>query len=145
MSKIKEKFGNLDNFSFKPASYENVSKGIMSLDVSKACPKTTIPPKIIKDSCDLFSIKLQADFKFSIENACFPTNLKFADISPTHKKGDRTDKTNYRPVSIPPAISKIFERLLVYQIYNFMDSKLSIQQCGFRKGYSAQHCLVVIA
>ena len=116
----------------------------MSLNVSKASPKTSIPSKIINDTCDLFALKLHTDFKFSIDNANFPNNLKLADISPVHKKGDRTDKSNYRPVSILPVISKIFEQLFFYQIDNFMDAKLSIHQCGFRKGYSAQHCLVVM-
>ena len=83
----------------------------MSLNVFKASPKTSIPPKIIKDNCNLFALKLHTDFKFSIDNANFPNNLKLADISPVHKKGDRTDKSNYRPVSILPVISKIFEKL----------------------------------
>ena len=142
--KIKEIFGNKDKFSFGYSTYESVFKEIMSLNSSKACPKTTIPTKIIKENCDLFALKLHADFKFSIDHASFPNNLKLADISPVHKKGDRTDKTNYRPVSILPAISKIFEKLFFYQIDNFMETKLSMHQCGFRKGYSAQHCLVVM-
>ena len=106
--KIKEIFGNQDIFSFKPATYNNILKEIMLLNVSKACPKTSIPPKIMKENCDLFSLKLYADFKFSIENARFPNNFKQADISPVHKKGDRTDKANYRPVSILPAMSIFF-------------------------------------
>ena len=142
--KIKDKFGNQDAFAFKHATYDDVVKEIISLNLPKASPKTSIPPKIIKDNCDLFSIKLHVDFNFSIDNASFPNNLKLADISPVYKKGDRTDKTNYRPVSILPTISKIFEKLVFYQIHNFMDSKLSVHQCGFRKGYSAQHFLVVM-
>ena len=71
-------------------------------------------------------------------------NLKLADITPVHKKGDRTDKTEYRPVSILPAISKVFEKLLFYQINDFMNPKLSQNQCGFRKGFSAQYCLILM-
>ena len=63
-------------------------------------------------------------------------------MTPTHKKGDRTDKTNYRPISLLSTISKIFERLLFYQIHIFTESILSKYQCGFRKGYSAQYCLL---
>ena len=58
------------------------------------------------------TLKLSIDFNFCIEKATFPKKLKLADISPVHKKGDRSDKTNYRPVSILPTISKVFERLL---------------------------------
>ena len=50
--------------------------------------------------------------------------MKFADVTPAHKKGDCTDKSNYRPVSVLPGLSKIFEKLLFTQINNFMDNKL---------------------
>ena len=60
------------------------------------------------------------------------------------KKGYRGSKENYRPVSILPVISKIFEKLLCKQITIFMDPLLSKYQCGFRKGYSAQHCLLAM-
>ena len=117
---------------------------IRPLTSSKACPKTSIPPKIIKDNYDIFTFKLHNDINNSIDYSIFPDKQKEADITPVHKMDDRTDKTNYRPVSILPAISKIFEKLLYYQNNKFMDKKLSKQQCGFRKGHSAQHCLLVM-
>ena len=52
-----------------------------------------------------------------------------------YKKGGRNDKLNYRPVSVLPIISKVYETILFYQINDFLDSKLSPYQCGFRKGY----------
>ena len=54
------------------------------------------------------------------------------------------DKSNYRPVSTLPAMAKIFERLLCYQLATYFGDKLSKFQCGFRKGYSAQLCLIVM-
>ena len=48
---------------------------------------------------------------------------------------------NYRPVSILSNISKIHERLLFKQISEYILSKF---QCGFRKGYSVQHCLLAM-
>ena len=45
-------------------------------------------------------------------------------------------------MSILPIISKIYEKLLFYQLCEFFEDKLSIFQCGFRKGFSAQHCLI---
>ena len=142
--KIKECFANPDAFSFSECTFESVYKEICLLNSAKACPKTTIPTKIIKENCDIFALKLYIDFNHSIGNSTFPENLKQADISPIHKKGDRTDKSNYRPVSILSPFSKIYERLLFYQVNYFMDTKLSKHMCGFRKGYSAQHCLLVM-
>ena len=62
---------------------------------------------------------------------------------PVFKKDTRTPKRNYRPVSILPVFSKIFERLLSKQLLEFFDNILSKIQCGFRKDYRTQHCSVM--
>ena len=63
-----------------------------------------------------------------------------ANITPVFKKGERDLKGNYRPVSILPVISKIFEKPLCIQITMFVDPLLSKFRCGFKKGYGAQDC-----
>ena len=78
----------------------------------------------------------------TIKTSNFPSCLMLADITPLHKKGRKDNKENYRPVSILPTLSKIFERILFEQISGFFDNFLSEKQCGFEKGYSTQHCLV---
>ena len=105
-------------------------------------PKDSIPTKIIKDNCDILGQKIVIDFNSSVSLGTFPANQKIADVSPIFKALDRHAKGNYRPVSILPALSKITERLLFYQIEQYMEGKLSMYQCGFRKGMSAQHCLL---
>lgn len=142
--KIKETMGEQQLFSFGHTDFESINREILSLDKSKACPKDSIPPKIILENCDVFACKLEYDFNFSIDSGIFPDNLKNADISPVFKKGDRLDKTNYRPVSILPSISKIFERLLYYQLDTYIEPRLSTHQCGFRKNLSPQNCLLVM-
>ena len=59
-------------------------------------------------------------------------------------KGNRNQKDNYRPISILPIISKIFEKLICRQLSNHFDNIFSKFQCGFRKGFSAQHCLLLM-
>ena len=105
-----------EKFSFQPIELESIIQEILALDTSKASPKDSIPPNIIKDNCDIFSKKLFSDFNFSVTSGIYPDNLKYADVSPAFKKRDQLDKENYRPVSILPAISEIFERLFYYQI-----------------------------
>ena len=63
---------------------------------------------------------------------------------PVFKKGCKTDKSNYRPVSILPVNSKVYERLISYQLNDYFESKLFKFQCDFRKGYSAQYCVLLI-
>ena len=72
----------------------------------------------------------------------FPSDLKYANVTPLYKKDDNTNKENYRPISILPTISKIFERLMFQQITSFVSRVLSPYLCGFRKGYNAQHALL---
>ena len=112
------------------------------METSKTCQDTDIPTKIIKDNADIFANVLVSSFNDSIEKSNFPSILKNASITPVFKKGDRNSKDNYRPVSIPPNISKIFERCIFRQLSNYMDQFPSKFQCGFRKGYSTQYCLL---
>ena len=65
-----------------------------------------------------------------------------ADITPAFKKGGKHDKSNYRPVSILPILSKVYEKCLYKQIENYMENILSNFQCGFRKGFNTQQCLI---
>ena len=83
-------------------------------------------------------------FNDSIINCTFPDSLKMADVTPVHKKDETTIKDNYRPISILPCISKIFERIMHLQISRYMGFYLSEYLCGFRKGYSTQNCLILM-
>ena len=67
----------------------------------------------------------------AIKSSNFPNSLNLADITPLHKKD-----------SFLPTLSKIFERILFEEMSGFFDNFLSEQQCGFRKRYSTQHCLL---
>ena len=58
------------------------------------------------------------------------------------KKDDRTKKENYRAISKLLNLSKVFERCLYNQLSVFFDKILSKYQCGFIKGFNAQHCLI---
>ena len=51
-------------------------------------------------------------FNKAVNKGVCPDELKHADIKPTHKKESRNEKENYRPVSILPNLSKIFERCM---------------------------------
>ena len=73
-----------------------------------------------------------------------PSDFKKAVVHPTHKKERKTEKSNYRQISILLNLSKIYERLLYDQMYTYFDKCFVKHQCGFRKGYDAQHSLLVM-
>ena len=58
---------------------------------------------------------------YILKNGKFPDSLKNANITPFHKKDDPTDKVNYRPVSVLPLLSKIFEKVIYNQLGKYMD------------------------
>ena len=66
------------------------------------------------------------------------------DIVPVFKKNNKCEKDNYRPVSILSNLSKICEKQTYNQLYDYFDNILFPSQCGFRKGYSPQHFLLVM-
>ena len=68
--------------------------------------------------------------------------MKVADVIPVFKKEDPNNKANYRPISLLPIISKIFDRVRFEQIEKFSEKILSPKLCGFGKGHSTQHALL---
>ena len=77
----------------------------------------------------------------AIKSTKFPDSLKLSNIVPVHKKKDPTDKTNYRPVSILPLLTKVFEKVMYIQLYDYMETFLNQLLCGSRKAHSTQHAL----
>ena len=109
---IKSKIGNEKSFKFEAISVSDIEKEIKTINPRKATPSGNIPPKILKLSSDTTAITLQELFNESLSNCEFPDKLKLADITPVFKKKSPLDKANYRPVSVLPPVSKIYEKLL---------------------------------
>ena len=74
----------------------------------------------------------------------FPNSLKTADIIPFHKEKDKTIKKNYRPISILPILSKLYEGNMNEQISFYEDKSLSPYVFGYRRGRGTQHFLLVM-
>ena len=116
-----EKLGK-PTFNFKFTSHEETEKEVNNLKIKKASQKSDIPLKIIKENVDIISYFLYHNFNNSLSCATFPTSMKYADVIPIHKKDVKTDKENYRPISILPNLSKVYERVMYNQIYPYFDT-----------------------
>ena len=133
-----------DSFNFVEVDQQQIEKEILKLDANKASQSSDIPIKIVKENIDVFSDFLCSSFNSSIKLSKFPENLKQADITPAYKKGKKDIKGNYRPVSILPNLSKVFEKLMFKQMSQFFQNIFSKYQCRFRKGFNTQHCLLAM-
>ena len=131
-------------FSFDNTYTDVVIKVINNLNVAKTCQVNDIPTKVIKINQDIFANFITDYFNYYIVSGEFPDELKHADIIPVHKKNEKCNKKNYRPVSVLTSISKIYEKSLYDQLSTYFGSLLATNQCGFRKGFSSQYCLLVM-
>ena len=70
--------------------------------------------------------------------------MKIARVAPLFKTGDLSLLTNYRPVSVLPAFSKILERIVYSRLLNFLNkfNILANNQYGFRKNHSTGYALI---
>ena len=141
--KIKEKVANLI-FSFKEVSLSDIEAELQNLNCKKATTHNNIPSKHLKLTLDICSPILLKVVNDTIASSSFPDELKLADVTPIHKKDDATCAKNYRPVSVLPAVSKVYERLIQKQIAMYFKEHLSPYLCGYRKGFNAQHALIAL-
>ena len=137
--KIKSNYIVQEKFSFKPVSVKDIENIVKNIPKNKTAGGE-IPLDIIKQS--VFSYEMLKDcINYSILKGKFPDSLKLANITPVHKKDEPTDKENYRPVSVLPLLSKVFERLIYDQLIVYLEQYLNSLLCGFRKAHSTQHAL----
>ena len=80
-----------------------------------------IPAKILKISRNSCSETLKALFSKTVLTGTFPNELKLADVTPVFKKENPLKSKNYRPVSVLPVVSKIFERIMHKQMSLYID------------------------
>ena len=100
-----------------------------------------IPAKILVEKDIISPFVIYNDSKISLN---YILALKLADITPTRNKGEASNNEKYRTVSILPSVSKIFERNMFEQIWNYIEKYLSPFLCDFPKGCSTQHCLTIM-
>ena len=102
-----EKLGN-PTIGFDFTSYEERVKEVINLKIRKVSQKTDIPVKIIKENIDTVSYFLYHNFNNSLSCSTLPTGMKYVKVTSFHKTDDKTDKENYRSISILP---KVYESL----------------------------------
>ena len=131
------------NFSFQEESEENIIKLIDRLKTNIAVGVDDINVRLVKDTKHTIAKSLKQLVNISYKTSTFPNSMKRAIVKAIHKKGETDDPANYRPLSILPIISKIFERSAVNQLVQYLEGKklLTHIQHAYRRGHSTQTCL----
>ena len=128
------------NMSFSQISEEAVMEVLNNLKQKLSCGHDGISSRLLKASKTVVCKPLTLIINQTLTSGIFPDTLKIAKIIPLFKKGDKTLLENYRPISILPAISEIFERIMFNQIHNHfsMHNLFYSGQYGFRANHSTQ-------
>ena len=99
--------------------------------------------RMIKKEPYIFAKLLKPLINESISLGIFPTELKIANVIPIFKKGEKTNLNNYRPISLLPVISKIFEKVINSQLGIIIDDGyIDDNQFGFRRGHSTEDAVI---
>ena len=127
-----------NSMSFSPTSESEVLSIINQLKTSKSEGYDGVCISPIQQAADLLASPLSQICNLSLETGVFPDRLKIAKILPVFKSDDTTNFSNYRPISILPCLSKIFEKIGHKRISQFLlkYNILHPQQYGFRQGLS---------
>ena len=128
------------NFQFSPVSSVDVLNVISKLPSKTSMGHDDISNKVMKPIKHAISEPLALIINQSFLSGIFPDKLKLAKVFPIFKKGDDFVFTNYRPISLLPVFSKIFEKLSYSQFYSFLvnNKLLFTGQHGFRTGHSTE-------
>ena len=131
------------SFFFRPVHCYSTEKLICSLK-NKSCNLNTIPVKILKSVCNIISPCVMNIINISLTTGAFPDSLKKAPVTPIPKQGDKCNLSNYRPISVLPVFSKVFEKVAYAPLYDYLENNsiLHKQQYGFRSKKSTAQAIL---
>ena len=128
------------HFNFNTITESETLSIINKLKSKNSSGRDEISNKLLKSIKDEIAKPLTIIINQSLKTGVFPDALKIAKVKPLYKKGDNFCLNNYRPISLLPTISKIFERVMFTQLYSYLNANnlLSEQQYGFRSQHSTE-------
>ena len=135
---------NYTFFSFENVLVDNVLLTLRHLQTSKSTGLDNISAKMLKIAANIIAPSLTYIFNLSLSTGIFIDDWKNARVNPIYKEGSRRNMGNYRPISILPILSKVFEKEVFRQIYQYFNVNLLLSkfQSGFRPDYSTLSALI---
>ena len=126
------------SFNFKSPTPDMILNLFKNLQPKKSMGIDNISSKLLKELRFQLITPLKIILEKMIMQSSFPKTWKIAKVIPLFKKGDPKEPGNYRPISLLPAFSKLAEKLLASQMYEYLEKNniLPKTQFGFRRGKS---------
>jgi len=121
-----------------------VMHALKQMKDGKAPGKDEIPIELIKEAGYETCVEIAKLFTKCLKKREVPEDWNSAIIILLHKKGDKSDLNNYRPISLISHMSKLFTRVIKCRIEKQLDEHQPREQAGFRRGYSTTDHLQVL-
>ena len=132
-----------DNWGFQSTTEIEIVKIIKSLENKNSSGHDALSNRMIKREPYIFAKLLKPIINESISTGVFPNVLKSAIVIPVFKKKEKDNLNNYRPISLLPVLSKIYEKILNKQLTDIIDNGfIDDNQFGFRQGYSTEDAVI---
>ena len=124
------------SFSFKLVNVIEVEHVIRNMKTSKCEDVYGLNSIMLKLGIDSLSVALTHVINSCILESVFPAVLKLVKVIPIHKKGSISDYNSFRPISLVPLVSKIFEKVLNNQLMKYFEDNnlFNESQYGYRMG-----------
>ena len=128
---------------FKSFDEQDIIKIICKLIAGKSAGHDGISVTILKWCLPYIASLLKHIFNTYLKAGSYPSIFKLAKVTALYKGVENVDADNHRPISVLPALNKVFEKLLHSQLTTFLDENniLSKQQFGFKKKHSTSHAV----
>jgi len=118
-------------------------KIIKTMAIKNSSGPDLLSNRMLKREMYAFSKLLKPLINESISQGIFPEVLKEANVIPVYKKGPKNNLDNYRPISLLPVLSKVYEKVLNSQITKIIDNGfIDENQFGFRQGHSTEDAVI---
>ena len=122
----------------RPATLPELSKAIGRMSSSRAVGEDGVPLHAIKECFAVIGPHLLHMINRSIATHVFPAAWKIARVTPIHKSGDRSDVSNFRPISILSVLSKITEKVVSMQLVSYLLGNHLLTPLQY--AYRPSHC-----
>ena len=135
-----------NSFTIPLMSRDDVTRFLHTLDTHKGKGHDGLSASFLKAVSSSITDALLDIVNTSILSGIFPSRWKESSVKPLHKGGAKNMVNNYRPISILCVASKLLERHVYKNLYNYITDNdiLCINQSGFRKKHSCHSCLTNI-
>ena len=132
------------SFILTPINAKHIIKAISEFQSSYGFGLDNISSFFLKKGMPVFANGLSQMFNLCLSLGKFPEFWKMARVTPIYKDGSRNEISNYRPISVLPFVSRLFEKLVYDQLYTCFNSNslLHSGQSGFRSFHSDLTCLL---